>query len=34
MRIIQKIAGHRNCKTTEIYTHVSTQLLHKVALPV
>lgn len=34
LRIIQKIAGHASSKTTEIYTHVSTQLLHKVALPV
>lgn len=34
LRIIQKIAGHKSSKTTEIYTHVSTQLLHKVALPV
>lgn len=34
LRIIQKIAGHRNVKTTEIYTHVSNQLLSKVALPI
>lgn len=34
LRIIQKIAGHKNSKTTEIYTHVSTALLRKVALPV
>jgi integrase/recombinase XerD len=34
LRIIQKIAGHKNSKTTEIYTHVSTQLLNKVALPI
>jgi site-specific recombinase XerD len=34
LRIIQKIAGHKNSKTTEIYTHVSTALLHRVALPV
>lgn len=33
-RIIQKIAGHSNIKTTEIYTHVSNQLLSKVKLPV
>lgn len=34
LRIIQKIAGHNNVKTTEIYTHVSNQLLSKVKLPV
>lgn len=34
LRIIQKIAGHSNIKTTEIYTHVSTQLLNKVKLPI
>jgi hypothetical protein len=33
LRIIQKIAGHSSSKTTEIYTHVSKQLLSKVALP-
>lgn len=32
--IIQKIAGHNNVKTTEIYTHVSNQLLSKVILPI
>lgn len=32
--IIQKIAGHNNVKTTEIYTHVSNQLLNKVNLPI
>lgn len=32
-RIIQKIAGHSNIKTTEIYTHVSTNILQKVQLP-
>jgi len=32
LRIIQKIAGHSNVKTTEIYTHVSNQLLSKVNL--
>ena len=30
LRIIQKIAGHSSVKTTQIYTHVSTQLLNKV----
>lgn len=34
LRIIQKIAGHRSSKTTEIYTHVSNALLNKVNLPV
>lgn len=33
LRIIQKIAGHSHVKTTEIYTHVSNQLLKKVVLP-
>jgi len=33
LRIIQKIAGHKSSKTTEIYTHVSNQFLSKVALP-
>jgi len=34
LRIIQKIAGHSNVKTTEIYTHVSNQMLSKVNLPI
>ena len=34
LRIIQKIAGHSNIKTTEIYTHVSNQVLSKVNLPI
>jgi site-specific recombinase XerD len=34
LRIIQKIAGHSNIKTTEIYTHVSNNLLSKVKLPI
>lgn len=33
LRIIQKIAGHSNVKTTEIYTHVSSQLLNRVKTP-
>lgn len=34
IRIIQKIAGHTSSKTTEIYTHVSSQTLNKVNLPI
>lgn len=34
LRIIQKIAGHSSSKTTEIYTHISTELLNKVKLPI
>jgi len=33
-RIIQKLAGHKNIKTTEIYTHVSTKFLNKIELPI
>lgn len=33
-RIIQKIAGHSNIKTTEIYMQVSTNILNKVPLPI
>ena len=34
LRVIQQIAGHSNVKTTEIYTHVSTTLLHTVKTPI
>lgn len=34
IRIIQKILGHSNIKTTEIYTHVSKNILNKVNLPI
>jgi site-specific recombinase XerD len=34
LRIIQKIAGHSSSKTTEIYTHVSNQMLNKIKLPI
>jgi integrase/recombinase XerD len=34
LKLIQTIAGHSSTKTTEIYTHVSNQLLSKVNLPI
>ena len=34
LRIIQKLAGHSSSKTTEIYTHVSTNILNKINLPI
>jgi site-specific recombinase XerD len=34
LKLIQKILGHSSVKTTEIYTHVSNQLLSKIELPV
>jgi integrase/recombinase XerD len=34
LRIIQKIAGHSSSKTTEIYTHISNDILKKVKLPI
>lgn len=34
LRIIQKLAGHSSSKTTEIYTHVTNQLLSKIKLPI
>lgn len=33
LKLIQKIAGHSNVKTTEIYTHVSNNMLNKIKLP-
>jgi site-specific recombinase XerD len=34
IRIVQKIAGHSNIKTTEGYCHVSNNLLKNVHLPI
>lgn len=34
LRIIQKVAGHASSKTTEIYTHVSTNVLSQINLPI
>lgn len=34
LRIIQKMAGHKSSKTTEIYTHVSSSILSQVKLPI
>ena len=34
IRIIQKLAGHSNIKTTEIYTHVSNKILSNLKLPI
>ena len=34
IRIIQKLAGHKSSKTTEIYTHVSNNVLSLISLPI
>ena len=32
-RYIQEISGHKDCKTTEIYTHISTKKIGKIKSP-
>lgn len=34
LRVIQSIAGHKSSKTTEIYTHVSNDILKTITMPI
>jgi integrase len=34
IRIIQELAGHSSCKTTEVYTHISKRTLNKLPLAI
>jgi site-specific recombinase XerD len=34
IKLISKLAGHSSVKTTEIYTHISTNIIKNIKLPV